>query len=57
MSGQDREIPQRELRNEVSRVLSRADVERILRTAPLDPAFSDDVDGILDETVDELVTG
>lgn len=80
-----REIPQRELRNNVSAVLreveagervrvtvrgrpvaelvpvtsgrehlSPADVERILRDAPLDPAFCADVEGVAGATIDEL---
>jgi len=80
-----REIPQRELRNNVSAVLreveageavrvtvrgrpvaelvpvssgkehlSPADVERIVRDAPLDPGFAADVGAILGATIDEL---
>jgi prevent-host-death family protein len=80
-----REIPQRELRNNVSAVLreveagqavrvtvrgravaelvpvsskkehlSPADVERIVRDAPLDPDFSADVEAIAGATIDEL---
>lgn len=81
----NREIPQRELRNNVSAVLrdvaagqavrvtvrgravadlvpvsprrehlSPADVERIVRDAPLDPGFSADVGSVAGATVDEL---
>lgn len=80
-----REIPQRELRNQVSRVLaevargarlrvtvggkpvadlvpvsdrrtfaSRAEVEGILKRAPLDPGFAADVDALLGATIEEL---
>ncbi|MGH9132730.1 MAG: type II toxin-antitoxin system Phd/YefM family antitoxin, partial [Ilumatobacteraceae bacterium] len=80
-----REIPQRELRNNVSAVLrdveagealrvtvrgrpvaelvpvspkkehlSPADVERIVRDAPLDPGFTADVDAVADATIDEI---
>lgn len=80
-----REIPQRELRNNVSAVLreveagqavrvmvrgrpvaelvpvssgkeylSPADVERIVRDAPLDPGFAADLEGVAGATLDEL---
>ncbi|HZI90974.1 MAG TPA: type II toxin-antitoxin system prevent-host-death family antitoxin [Thermoleophilaceae bacterium] len=80
-----REIPQRELRNNVSAVLrevqagetmrvtvrgravaelvpvspkkdhfSPADVERIVREAPLDPYFTADVEAITGATIEEL---
>lgn len=80
-----REIPQRELRNNISAVLreveagqavrvtvrgrpvaelvpvssrkehlSPAEVERIVRDAPLDPGFAADVEAIAGATVDEL---
>lgn len=79
------EIPQRELRNDISRILKevaegkslrvtvkgrpvadlipvsegrrfvpRAEVERLLREAPLDEAFKRDVDGVLGATIEEL---
>ena len=79
-----REIPQRELRNDISRVLAevavgarfrvtvggkpvadlvpvggprtwvpRAELERILRQAPLDPGFLADVDAAVDQTIDD----
>lgn len=85
MSSPDREIPQRELRNQIGKVLrevaagarlrvtvkgrpvadlvpageerqfvSRGDVERILREAPLDAGFTGDVDAVLRGTIDEL---
>lgn len=85
MTAPDREIPQRELRNDVSSVLEevasgarirvtvhgkpvadlvpvssarafvpRAEVEDIIATAPLDPAFAQDVARALSQTVDEL---
>lgn len=81
----DRILPQRELRNEVGRVLRevsggarfrvtvrgrpvadlvpvtetqsfvrRAEVERIIRDAPLDPAFLEDVGETVGATIDEL---
>lgn len=81
----NREIPQRELRNNVSAVLreveagqamrvtvrgrqvaelvpissrkehlSPADVERIVRDAPLDPGFAADVEAAAGATIDEL---
>ena len=80
-----REIPQRELRNDISRVLKevaqgkslrvtvkgrpvadlvpvsegrrfvlRAEVERLLREAPLDEGFKRDVDAVLGATIEEL---
>jgi len=80
-----RTIPQRELRNDISRVLREveggesfevtvdgrpvakivpipqrrtfvpwAEVERLIREAPLDPGFARDVDDALDQTIDEL---
>jgi len=80
-----REIAQRELRNDISRVLKevaqgrslrvtvkgrpvadlvpvsegrrfvpRAEVERLLREAPLDEAFKRDVDAVLGATIEEL---
>jgi len=80
-----REIPQRELRNNVSAVLrevesgqavrvtvrgravaelvpvsprkehrSPADVERIVRDAPLDPGFASDLEAAAGATIDEL---
>lgn len=80
-----REIPQRELRNNVSAVLreveageavrvtvrgrpvadlvpvsprqehlSPADVERIVRNAPLDPGFAADVEAVAGATIEEL---
>ena len=82
---QRRDIPQRELRNNVSAVLreveagaalrvtvrgrpvaelvpvkagkdylSPADVERIVRSAPLDPHFTSDVEAVAGDTIDEL---
>jgi prevent-host-death family protein len=82
---QKRDIPQRELRNNVSAVLreveagaalrvtvrgrpvaelapvnpgkdylSPADVERIVRTAPLDPHFTTDVETAAGDTIDDL---
>jgi len=85
MSAPDREIPQRELRNDVSGVLrevlggatlrvtvrgrpvadlvpvspsrqfvSRSDVERLLREAPLDADFTRDLESAVGATVDEL---
>lgn len=36
------------------RFVPRATVERIVLAAPLDPQFADDVDGVLDETIDRL---
>jgi len=85
MSAPDREIPQRELRNDVSGVLkevlggaklrvtvrgrpvadlvpvstsrqfvSRHEVERLLREAPLDIDFARDLDSSVGATVDEL---
>lgn len=83
-----REIPQRELRNDVSRVLkevaegkrfrvtvngrpvadlvpvseprtfvARHELEQLLREAPLDAGFLADVRGLLDETIDETISG
>ncbi|MDQ3784306.1 MAG: type II toxin-antitoxin system prevent-host-death family antitoxin [Actinomycetota bacterium] len=80
-----REIPQRELRNDISRILRevaqgksvrvtvkgrpvadlvpvsegrrlvpRAEVERLLREAPLDEGFKRDVDAVLGATIEEL---
>lgn len=80
-----REIPQRDLRNNISRVLKEvaggkslrvtvkgrpvadlipvsegrkfvphAEVERLLREAPLDEAFKRDVDAVLGATIEEL---
>ncbi len=85
MSEPEGEIPQRELRNDISRVLKevaqgkrlrvtvrgravadlvpvgegrrfvpRADVQRLLRDAPLDKEFKRDVDAVLGATVEEL---
>lgn len=85
MSKPEREIPQRELRNDISRILKevaqgkrlrvtvkgrpvadlvpvsegrrfvpRADVERLLREAPLDEGFKRDVDAVLGATIEEL---
>lgn len=85
MSRPGREIPQRELRNDISRILKevsqgeslrvtvkgrpvadlvpvsegrrflpRADVERLLREAPLDEDFKRDVDAVLGATIEEL---
>ena len=83
--GQKRDIPQRELRNNVSAVLreveagtalrvtvrgrpvaelvpvspgkdylSPAEVERIVRTAPLDPHFTADVEAAASDTIDDI---
>ena len=81
-----RTIPQRELRNQIGRVLREveagervritvagrpvadlvpigsgprrfvpaAEVDRLLREAPLDPGFARDVDEALDQTIDDL---
>ncbi|MFN2526986.1 MAG: type II toxin-antitoxin system Phd/YefM family antitoxin [Actinomycetota bacterium] len=85
ISNPEREIPQRELRNDISRILKevaqgkslrvtvkgrpvadlvpvsegrrfvpRADVERLLREAPLDEGFKRDVDAVLGATIEEL---
>lgn len=85
MDRPEREIPQRELRNDISRILKevaqgkslrvtvkgrpvadlvpvsegrrfvpRADVERLLRDAPLDEGFKRDIDAVLGATIEEL---
>ncbi len=36
------------------RFVSRADVERIIRLAPLDPGFEADVASVVPETIDDL---
>jgi prevent-host-death family protein len=85
MSQPEREIPQRELRNHISRILRevasgsrirvtvggrpvadlipasegrrfvpRAEVERLLHSAPLDKGFSQDVAAVLGATIEEL---
>ena len=85
MSEPEREIPQRELRNDISRILKevsmgkrlrvtvkgrpvadlvpvsegdrfvpRANLERLLREAPLDEGFTRDVDAALGATIEDL---
>lgn len=85
MSEPERKIPQRELRNDIGKVLRevasgtrlrvtvggrpvadlvpigegrrfvpRADVERLLRDAPLDKDFKLDVDAVVGATIEEL---
>lgn len=85
MSSPGREIPQRELRNDISRILKevaegktvrvtvrgrpvadlvpvaagrrfvpRAEVERLVREAPLDEDFGSDIDAVVGATIEEL---
>ena len=85
MSIPEREIPQRELRNHISKILQevasgarlrvtvggrpvaelvpvregqrfvpRSSLERLLREAPLDAGFAEDVDAVTGATIDEL---
>lgn len=85
MSEAEREIPQRELRNHISRILAevasgrrvrvtvrgrpvadlvpvgrgrrfvpREEVERLIRDAPLDPGFVQDLDAVVGATIEEL---
>jgi prevent-host-death family protein len=85
MSSPEREIPQRELRNHISRILRevasgsrlrvtvagrpvadlvpvgqgrrfvpRAEVEQLLRRAPLDPGFTSDIEAVAGATIEEL---
>ena len=49
MSSEEREIPQRELRNDPA-----SDAARIVHGAPLDRGFADDLDSFLGTTIQDL---